>query len=136
MLFHSLDYALFLVLALVVYWALWRAGVARLVFIAVASLAFYMAWRPTYVGLILTPTIVDWLAGRQMGRTSRPGVRKAWLALSVTSNLCLLGAFKYFNWMSGSVTDALGLFGIHASPPVLHVLLPAGISFYTFEAIS
>src|SRR5688500_9412107 len=123
MAFHSLDYALFLLLALVVYWALRQAHAVRLVFLAVASCAFYMAWKPEYVFLILTPTVVDYAAGLGMSRSERPGVRRAWLTASVVANLGLLCAFKYFNWFSTSTVALLGFFDVRGEPRLIVVVL-------------
>lgn len=139
MMFHSFEYALFLVGALTVYWALWRLSALRLAFIAVASCLFYMTWNAHYLWLILTPTVIDYGAGLAMSRTDRPGVRKAWVTLSVIANLALLGVFKYYDWFAGSLDLALHKGGFLAADqqlPLLHLILPAGISFYTFEAMS
>ncbi len=134
--FHSLDYLVFLTLALAVYWALVRARTARLVLVFVASCAFYMAWEPWFVLLILFSTLVDWMvAGRIAASRSDVG-RKRWLSVSVVSNLGLLFFFKYFDFGSRAVADALALAGVAIDPIVLDLGLPVAISFYTFESLS
>ena len=136
MFFHSLDYALFLALALAGYWALVRRLGARLLFTIVASCLFYMAWNPWYLGLILLSTVVDWAVARSIHATEAEAERKRWLAVSVVMNLTLLGVFKYYDFGARAVTDGLALAGVHVRPALLQVALPVGISFYTFESLS
>ena len=138
MLFHSLDYLLFLFLAVAVYWALALSGqrMLRLVFLFLASCLFYMAWHPAYIVLILGSTALDYTAGLMIHRARRQQTRQTWLAASVIGNLGLLGLFKYFNFCSSAVADTFALLGVSVSTPVLDVLLPVGISFYTFQTLS
>ncbi|RLB38274.1 MAG: MBOAT family protein [Deltaproteobacteria bacterium] len=138
MLFNSLDYILFLGIAVAGFWLLARHAQLRIIFVFVASCLFYMAWHPAYIVLILGSTLVDYIVGLRIHATDRPKARKRWLILSLVSNLGLLGLFKYFNFASQATADVLGLFfGIEiASPPFLDVLLPVGISFYTFQTLS
>jgi alginate O-acetyltransferase complex protein AlgI len=137
-LFNSLDYILFLGITVAGFWLLARQGQLRIIFVFVASCLFYMAWHPAYIVLILGSTLVDYVVGLRIHATDRPKARKRWLTLSLVSNLGLLGLFKYFNFASQATADVLGLFfGIEiASPPFLDVLLPVGISFYTFQTLS
>jgi alginate O-acetyltransferase complex protein AlgI len=136
MFFNSLDYALFLTLALAGYWALRRAFGARLVFTFLASCVFYAAWNPWYLGLILFSTAFDWFVAERIHAHEAEAPRKRWLAASVITNLTLLGIFKYYDFGAESVRDALAMVGMHVRPPLLHVALPIGISFYTFESLS
>lgn len=136
MLFHSPDYLLFLVLAVAGYWALHRLNLVRLLFVFLASCAFYMAWSPAYIGLILGSTLLDYAAGLGIDRAKGARGRRAWLVLSIVGNLGVLGTFKYFNFFSGAVRDGLALVGLELSAPHLDVLLPVGISFYTFQSLS
>ncbi len=136
MFFNSLDYALFLTLALAGYWALRRAFGARLVFTFLASCVFYAAWNPWYLGLILLSTAFDWFVGQRIHAHDAEGPRKRWLAASVVTNLTLLGLFKYYDFGAESVASALALAGMHVRPPLLQAALPIGISFYTFESLS
>ena len=155
MLFNSLDYFAFLALTLAGFWALRRLGrerderedgddgplrvrgvAPRLFFLFLASCAFYMAWNPAYIGLILFSTLLDYTAGLQIAGAATKARKKAWLALSLVGNLGLLGVFKYFNFFSAATGDVVSLFGIELDTPVLDVLLPVGISFYTFQTLS
>lgn len=136
MFFHSLDYALFLALALAGYWALVRRLGARLALTIAASCVFYMAWNPWYLGLILFSTLVDWSVARRIHASSGEATRRRWLSVSVVTNLGLLGVFKYYDFGAQAVTDALAIAHVHVRPALLHVALPVGISFYTFESLS
>ncbi len=136
MLFNSFDYLLFLTLALVGYWALRRARLARLAFVLVASCLFYATSSPWYLGLIFFSTTVDWAVGRQIAASDDEVVRKRWVAVSVVVNLSLLGFFKYWDFGAQAVNDGFDLLGQHVRVPLFHLMLPVGISFYTFESLS
>ena len=109
----------------------------RLLFIFLASCVFYMAWNPLYIGLILFSAVLDYFVGLRIAASEEPRRRKAWLMVSVVGNLGLLGVFKYYNFFADSTGDALRLFfGVDVDIPLLDVLLPVGISFYTFQTLS
>jgi D-alanyl-lipoteichoic acid acyltransferase DltB (MBOAT superfamily) len=137
-LFNSLDYILFLGIAVAGFWLLARHAQLRIIFIFVASCLFYMAWHPAYIVLILASTVIDYVVGLRIYTSNQEKTRKRWLIVSLVSNLGLLGLFKYFNFASQATADVLGLFfGIEIpNPPFLDVLLPVGISFYTFQTLS
>ncbi|MGD8317507.1 MAG: hypothetical protein PVH76_07155, partial [Myxococcales bacterium] len=126
MLFNSLDYILFLGIAVAGFWLLARHTRLRMIFLFVASCLFYMAWHPAYIVLILGSTALDYFVGLRIHATEDAKARKRWLLVSVVSNLGLLGLFKYFNFASQATADVLSLFfGIHVEhPPFLDVLLP------------
>ncbi|MEM9188195.1 MAG: MBOAT family protein [Myxococcota bacterium] len=135
--FNSLDYVLFLVVALALYWALQRLNLLRLLFVFLASCIFYMAWNPYYIFLILGSTVLDYSVGLAIHRADTRRAKKAWLSLSLVGNLGLLGTFKYFNFFSQAIADMISLrFEVEVSAPQLDVLLPVGISFYTFQTLS
>ncbi len=137
MLFNSLDYILFLVLAVIGFWLLGGRPQLRILFIFFASCLFYMAWHPTYIVLILSSTVIDYVAGRRIHRAQDQRTKKAWLIVSVCTNLGLLGVFKYFNFFTEATSDILHVFfGLEVKPFQLDVLLPVGISFYTFQTLS
>lgn len=138
MLFNSLDYILFLGIAVAGFWLLSGRRRLRIAFVFVASCLFYMAWHPAYIVLILGSTVIDYVVGLRIHATKHENARKRWLLVSLVSNLGLLGVFKYFNFASQATADVLELFlGIRVeSPPFLDVLLPVGISFYTFQTLS
>ena len=134
MLFNSLGFAVFLPIVFVIYWLLPHKY--RWFLLLVSSYYFYMSWNPNYIVLILSATIVSYLAGRLLEISSKPKVRKAILASAVGICLSLLFFFKYFNFFSESLTRLLGLFSIKLHPVTVKVLLPVGISFYTFQTLS
>jgi alginate O-acetyltransferase complex protein AlgI len=134
--FHSLDYLLFLALVLCGYWLLARRQMFRLLLVIVASCVFYMAWQPQYIALLLAATVVDFGAGRAIASAKTQRAKQGWLAMSLVANLGLLGAFKYYNFFAGATADLLAAIGIDVQPTYLDVLLPVGISFYTFECLS
>ena len=105
MLFNSLDYILFLALAVAGFWLLANHRQLRVVFIFLMSCLFYMAWHPAYIVLILGSTVIDYLAGLRIHASSSRRTRKAWLILSLVSNLGLLGLFKYFNFAAQATAD-------------------------------
>lgn len=129
MLFNSFDFLLFFLIVFTVYWRLpHRPG---LYFLLAASYFFYGYWRWEYTGLLLLSTLIDYFAARRMPQAATARKRKLWLILSMASNLSLLAVFKYYNFFSGSISS---WFGWNAIP--LNVLLPIGISFYTFQSMS
>ena len=137
MLFNSLDYFVFLALAVAGFWALARHRVARLAFIVVASCLFYMAANPKYILLVLLSTVVDYVIGLRLGDTEDERKRRVLLVCSLVFNLGILAVFKYFDfWSSATASMASVLFGVEFSPFLLRWALPVGISFYTFQTMS
>jgi D-alanyl-lipoteichoic acid acyltransferase DltB (MBOAT superfamily) len=134
MVFNSLQYLLFFPLVFVVYWQLKRR--AQNVLLLLASWFFYAMWDWRFLGLMLLTTGVDFGVGRYLAMTEDEKKRKLAFGLSLGLNLTVLGFFKYFNFFVGSAADLLQTFGLDASEPTLRVLLPVGISFYTFHGIS
>jgi alginate O-acetyltransferase complex protein AlgI len=135
MLFCTRQFVIFFALVFALYWALpWRR--ARVLLLLVASFCFYAAWNQWLAVIVCFSTTLDYLIARGLDSPSSPRWRKALLAVSVTANLGLLCYFKYADFFLRSLEEALTAAGLSASLPVLKVLLPVGISFYTFEAIS
>jgi alginate O-acetyltransferase complex protein AlgI len=134
MLFNSSTYFLFLLLCLLVYWTL--PARYRLSFLLGASYVFYAFWNVPFIALILASTSIDYLVSHALSRAASP-VRRRWLlTFCITVNLLVLSVFKYCNFFLDSVTAGLHLFGWNGAILHLDVILPLGISFYTFEAIS
>ena len=134
MFFDTPIYVLFLTLAVLVYWRLgWRK---QNLFLLAASYFFYGWWDWRFLSLILISTIVDFYCAKVISRSANPLHRKSLLALSVTLNLSFLGFFKYFDFFVDSMANLLGAMGIDAPRPMLRILLPPGISFYTFQALA
>lgn len=134
MVFNSLPFLCFLMAFLPVYFLL--RGKSRLWWCLSASYFFYAWWDWRFLGLILFSTIVDFGIGRRLSNTSDPELRKQLLWLSVGINLGILGFFKYFNFFADSLQDAVAAFGWELSWNTLHIILPVGISFYTFQSMS
>ncbi|ODS52306.1 MAG: hypothetical protein ABS36_17050 [Acidobacteria bacterium SCN 69-37] len=132
MIFHSLDFVVFFLITTVIYWRLPHRG--QNVLLVAASYLFYGYVHPWFVALIVATTLTDYTVARLI--ESRPAQRRRWLAVSLTVNLGLLGFFKYFGFFVENVHAALAAVGWHVSMPVLHVVLPVGISFYTFQALA
>lgn len=134
--FHSLDYLILLTLVLAGYWWLARHHLLRLLVVVVASCLFYMAWQPAYLLLLLGSAVLDYSVGLAMPGAPTQRRKRFYLLLSLCGNLGLLATFKYYNFFAGATGDALALLGVHVQPKLLDVLLPVGISFYTFESLS
>jgi D-alanyl-lipoteichoic acid acyltransferase DltB (MBOAT superfamily) len=132
--FDSLQYALFLPTVVLVYWTL--RGRPRRLWLLGASYLFYGAWDWRFLGLLMFSTAVDYGVGQALGRISDEGRRRLVLAVSVVVNLSILGFFKYFDFFTDSANRLLGNLGLEADPPFLEIILPVGISFYTFQSMS
>lgn len=158
MLFNSLDYLLFLAVALGLFWMLWSRPTVRLAVLFALSCVFYMAWHPAYIVLILGSAALDFAAGLGIGSATGTLQRRGWLALSLLGNLGLLCLFKYLpavptallqagfeqvrSVLAGGAemlpwgSEALVSVGRFVPKTVGTVLLPVGISFYTFQTLS
>jgi D-alanyl-lipoteichoic acid acyltransferase DltB (MBOAT superfamily) len=101
-----------------------------------ASYVFYGSWDWRFLSLLWGSTIVDFLVGRYLGRETAPAKRRAALILSLIFNFGMLGFFKYFNFFEDSLVTMAGWIGWHFDPLTLNVILPIGISFYTFMTVS
>jgi alginate O-acetyltransferase complex protein AlgI len=134
MLFNSIDFLLFFPLVVILYFSLPHKY--RWILLLAASYYFYMCWKVEYVILIMISTLVDYLAGLKMAKLDSRAKRKKYLVLSLVANLGMLIGFKYFNFFSHSVQDVFSWFNIFYHAPELKVLLPVGISFYTFQTLS
>ena len=134
MTFNSLEYLLFFPVVIALYFA--TPHRARWALLLVASYAFYAYWRVDYLALLLGSTLVDYVAGRRMGALETKVERKPWLWASVLVNMGLLGTFKYLGFLNDVARDAFGLIGVDYGVPEFSLLLPVGISFYTFQTLS
>jgi alginate O-acetyltransferase complex protein AlgI len=154
MLFCSWNFAQFFAIVFAIYWFVpWRrinlripafqgrvwtltGQELRIWWVLAASYYFYASWNRKLALLIIASTLLDYFIGLGLEVSSRPRLRRLLLLLSLTANLGLLCYFKYANFFLESLQDALSAAGVSFSRPVLHVILPVGISFYTFEAIN
>lgn len=134
MLFNSYAFAIFLPIVFIIYWILPHKF--RWVLMLAASYYFYMSWNAKYIFLIFFTTVISYIAARLLENEESKKKKKIILALTALVCLGVLFFFKYFNFVSKSVADVLGLFAIRMSPITLKLLLPVGISFYTFQTLS
>lgn len=132
MLFNSLGFLVLFPLVFLLYWALPHK--ARKYLLLAASYYFYMCWKPEFIVLILYSTAVDYLCA--LGMERRAEHKKLFLAVSLTMNLALLFFFKYFNFFGATLTALCRVVSIPFSASVLSIILPVGISFYTFQTLS
>ena len=134
MVFNSFEFFVFLALTLGVYWLVRHR--AQNVLLLVASYVFYGWWDYRFLSLIWISTIADFLIAQRLAATSVESHRKRWLFGSLAVNLGILGFFKYFDFFVDSAADLLETIGLSANAPTLSIVLPIGISFYTFQTIS
>jgi D-alanyl-lipoteichoic acid acyltransferase DltB (MBOAT superfamily) len=134
MTFNSLPFLIFLPVMVILYYVLPHRW--RWVLLLAGSYYFYMCWMPEYSVLIILSTIVDYFMAIMMEKYEEKRKRRKFLLVSIVSNLGLLFAFKYFDFFRSSATVILHQFNILDQLPELHVLLPVGISFYSFQALS
>jgi alginate O-acetyltransferase complex protein AlgI len=129
MLFNSQAYMLFLPASVAIYWIL--PSKYRPTFLVAASYYFYASWNPKYLLLIFLMTLANYAIGRVQGNCQPR--RRSLLVLSVVVNLLALGIFKYLGWLDESAIAFAGLLGLHWPLPVVQLILPIGLSFFTFE---
>ncbi|MFO7653519.1 MAG: MBOAT family protein [Candidatus Krumholzibacteriia bacterium] len=134
MLFNSLEFLLFFPAVVALYFGM--PPRFRWVLLLAASYYFYASWRVEYLSLIIISTVVDYVAGLGLGAATSRKLRRLWLGLSLTTNLGLLFAFKYYGFFSDSLAALSGSLGRDVMFPELQILLPVGISFYTFQTLS
>jgi alginate O-acetyltransferase complex protein AlgI len=135
MLFNSLTFVVFFVVVVTLYWSI-KSWQARKNLLVVASYIFYGAWNPPFAALLFGTTAMDFWLGRQMAKAKDQHARRRWLVASVCMNLSMLGFFKYGNFLLQNFQWLLARLGIVYQPPHLDILLPVGISFYTFHSLS
>lgn len=137
MFFNSIDFAIFLPIVFVFYWFVFKKNLkAQNFFILVASYIFYGWWDWRFLSLVFFSSIVDYIVGLKLKSTDKHGLRKLYLLVSISVNFGFLGFFKYYNFFIESFTDAFTLFGSSIEPSRLNIILPVGISFYTFQTLS
>ena len=135
MLFNSLEFLIFFPIVCVVYYLL-QNNRLRIPFLLIASYYFYMNWKPVYAVLIMTSTVLTYSCSLLVEKYADDKPKqKAFLAISLVLNFAILFVFKYFNFINESVFSLLEMAGLRWTVPNLNVLLPVGISFYTFQAV-
>ncbi len=137
MLFNSIDFAIFLPIVFLLYWFVANKNLKLQNFlIVVASYVFYGWWDWRFLSLILFSTIIDYSVGRGLLKQENPTKRKLLLWTSILVNLGFLGFFKYYNFFLENFVEAFSFFGNPINPQGLNIILPVGISFYTFQTLS
>jgi D-alanyl-lipoteichoic acid acyltransferase DltB (MBOAT superfamily) len=136
MLFNTLHFAIFLPIIFILYWSLQNRLKLQNVLLLAASYFFYACWDWRFLFLLVFSTVLDYCSGLIMAGTDNQKRRKFWLWLSIIINVGFLGIFKYYNFFSQSFSDALSILGFQVNPGTLDVILPVGISFYTFHGLS
>lgn len=134
MLFNSVQFAIFFVIVYTLYLVLNHKGQNRM--LLVASCVFYGAWDWRFLFLIFISIGVDFYCAKYIYQLSDNKARRWFLILNIIVNIGILGFFKYFNFFQENLSTLLRLFGFSVNPHLLHVILPIGISFYTFQALS
>ena len=135
MLFNSLTFVVFFVVVVTLYWSI-ASWTARKNLLVVASYIFYGAWNPPFAALLFSTTAMDFWLGRQIAKAKDRHSKRRWLVASVCMNLSMLGFFKYGNFLLQNFQWLVARLGIIYQPPHLDILLPVGISFYTFHSLS
>ncbi len=137
MLFNSIEFAVFLPIVFLLYWFVFNRKVKiQNLLIVIASFIFYGWWDWRFLLLMVFSASVDFISGIQIEKTKKKNIKRAWLLLSITGNIGILFFFKYFNFFTQSFIDLLSVFSIKVDPVTIKVILPVGISFYTFQALS
>ncbi len=137
MLFNSIEFLLFLPAVFIIYWFILKNQLKlQNTFLIVASYFFYGWWDWRFLSLIIISSATDYLAGIFIYRSQKTSERRLFLLLSIGVNLGFLGFFKYFNFFVDSFIDAFQIFGMHLNKRSLDIILPVGISFYTFQTLS
>lgn len=137
MLFNSVDFIIFLPIVFLLYWGVFRRNVkARNLFLLIVSYIFYGWWDWRFLSLIFISSLVDYLLGNLISQTENPRKRKQFLMVSLFTNLGILVFFKYSNFFVESFISSFSTLGMQFSYSPLNIILPVGISFYTFQTLS
>lgn len=136
MLFNSFTFLFFFIVLYIIYWGLGKQWKLQNYWLLIGSYIFYACWDWRFLSLIIGSTLLDFWIGGQMSRTHDPVLRKRYLRISIIFNLGILGFFKYFNFFTESFVELLYVIGLSANFTTLNIILPVGISFYTFQTLS
>ena len=135
MTFTTLTFIVFLAVVFTAYWLL-RNRIAQNALLVMASYFFYAWWDWRFCSLMFVSSLVDYSVGLGLGRARSPAARRVLLVVSILCNLALLGFFKYFKFFAANFRVMAAGFGWDVDPLTLHIVLPVGISFYTFQSMS
>ena len=135
MVFNSLTFVVFFACVLALH-SMPFSWTTRKINLLIASYIFYAAWNPPFIILLWVSTVVDWYAAQGLVKAQKQAHRHAWMLLSVIANLGMLAYFKYGGFLLANFTSLLAAAGVHYQPPQFDIVLPVGISFYTFATMS
>ncbi len=133
MLFNSIDFAIFLPIVFILYWSV--SNKYKWVVLLISSYYFYMQWNVKYVTLILFTTVVSYIAAIVIQKSERKNIKKLCLSVTLVVSLGILFVFKYYNFFLDSLIGLLSHIGVTINYTTLNILLPVGISFYTFQTL-
>ena len=137
MLFNSIEYAIFLPIVFILYWFVFQKNIRlQNIFLIIVSYIFYGWWDWRFLSLIILSSAVDYSVGLGLLNTEDKTKRKLLLYASLITNIGLLGVFKYFNFFVDSLISAAPGLEFILSERTLNIVLPVGISFYTFQTLS
>ncbi|RVT75895.1 MBOAT family protein [Flavobacterium sufflavum] len=137
MFFNSFAFAIFLPIVFVLYWFVFNKNkTTQNTLLIIASYYFYSCWDWRFLFLLVFSTFLDYYTGIRIEKSQKESGRKFWFWLSIGVNLGFLGMFKYYNFFASSFAELMQGFGLKSSPFLLDVVLPVGISFYTFHGLS
>lgn len=137
MLFNSIQFAFFLPVVFIFYWFVANKSLKiQNILLLFASYFFYACWDWRFLFLLVFSTVLDYYTGIKMSDATSKANKRFWFWLSISVNLGFLGVFKYYNFFAGSFAEGLSHLGVYVSPWTLSVILPVGISFYTFHGLS
>ena len=137
MLFNSLEFAVFLPIVFLLYWFVFRKSLKwQNIFLIIISYIFYGWWDIKFLVLIFISTLTDYYAGIKINRAEEKWKKQGFLFFSLVVNLGMLAYFKYFNFFIDNFNSAFTLFGSNFNINSLNIILPVGISFYTFQTLS
>ena len=137
MLFNSLSFAIFLPIVFILYWFATKENLRlQNILLLISSYFFYSCWDWRFLFLLFFSTLLDYFTGIKMSDINNQNSKKFWFWLSISVNLGFLGVFKYYNFFAESFASAIANFGLQINPFTLKVILPLGISFYTFHGLS
>lgn len=137
MLFNSINFAIFLPIVFILYWFVTNKSLKiQNLLLLISSYFFYGFWDWRFLFLLIFSTLLDYYTGLKMSDTKSSNKKRFWFWLSVTINLGFLAVFKYYNFFATTFAETLTCFGFKVNPWTLKVILPVGISFYTFHGLS
>jgi hypothetical protein len=134
MIFNSVHFIVFFIVTTILYYALPHRY--RWAFLLAISCYFYMVFKPIYILILAGTIVVDYVAGLFLENTVDPKRKKWFLIASIIANVGVLAVFKYYNFINENLTELLGVFHVKNEIPMLRILLPIGLSFHTFQAMS